>query len=372
VLLVQGYDVVVCESCGFAFADNIPEQEAFDAYYQNLSKYEYQHRGGKESDPDRVRLMDVAEFISRFIHAADLRILDVGCATGRLLALLREKGFANVWGLDPSLGCAEAARKLFDIPVFTDAVSGLAKAHEKFDFIIMSGVLEHIRDLEGALATLRGLLTSEGRIYLDVPDATQFADWPDAPFQEFSIEHINFFSGQSLANLMQVNHFSHVFSQKVQRNYTETTVIPSVEGIFEKDSPEAPKKWDRDGSTAERIIEYIRQSERTDAGIRRILERTSMDGRSIVVWGVGTHTQRLLAAGALDGLNISRFVDSNPNYHGKRLQGIPIVAPEELKSRGEPILICSRVFQLEILRQIRDQLELKNEVLLLYELQSTP
>jgi len=29
--------------------NDIPEQEAFDQYYRELSKYEYQHRGGRES-----------------------------------------------------------------------------------------------------------------------------------------------------------------------------------------------------------------------------------------------------------------------------------------------------------------------------------
>ena len=38
-----------------------------------------------------------------------------------------------------------------------------------------------------------------------------------------------------------------------------------------------------------------------------------------------------------------------------------------LKQRTEPILICSRVFQREIQGQIRDQLNLDNELLLLYD-----
>src|SRR5580700_4084015 len=55
VCLLEGYTVVVCEQCGFAFADDIPEQEAFDAYYRDLSKFEYQHRGGRESACDESR-----------------------------------------------------------------------------------------------------------------------------------------------------------------------------------------------------------------------------------------------------------------------------------------------------------------------------
>jgi hypothetical protein len=65
-------------------------------------------------------------------------------------------------------------------------------------------------------------------------------------------------------------------------------------------------------------------------------------------------------------VNISAFIDSNPKYHGQRLNGIPIVSPDSLGGRSEPILVCSRVFQKEIEQQIQQQLHLSNEVLSLY------
>ena len=36
--LVTGYDVVACEGCGGGYADQIPDQLAFDRYYRNMSK----------------------------------------------------------------------------------------------------------------------------------------------------------------------------------------------------------------------------------------------------------------------------------------------------------------------------------------------
>jgi SAM-dependent methyltransferase len=365
ILLVQGYTVAVCGNCGFAYADDIPEQEAFDAYYRDLSKYEYEQREGKESEHDDARFREMAELLSRWIPAPHSRILDIGCSTGRLLSLLKERGFSNVWGLDPSPGCAEAARRLYGVPVLTTSLSGLAKSREKFDFVIMIGVLEHIRDLDGALATIHQILSPNGRVHLEVPDATQFADWPDAPFQQFSTEHINFFSSRSLANLMQVHGFGCGFSEKIQRAYTETTVMPCVQAVFENSQGTAGS-WIRDAETEMRLLEYICQSQKVDTCLRQIIERTSAIGKPVIVWGVGTHTQRLLAAGALDRADICLFVDSNAKYHGQELRGIPIVSPESLRHRTEPILVCSRVFQREIQTQIRDGLGLNNELLLLY------
>jgi SAM-dependent methyltransferase len=366
VCLLEGYTVAVCEQCGFAFADGIPEQEAFDAYYRDLSKFEYQHRGGRESANDESRLREVARTLGQLIPDKSARVLEIGCSTGRLLALLKESGYKNVWGIDPSPVCAASARGLYGVTVLTESVSGLVGSGEKFDFLIMVGVLEHIRDLEGALDTMHKILAPNARIYFDVPDATQFADWPDAPYQQFSMDHINFFSGVSLANLMRSHGFEQVFSEKVLRQYTDATVMPSVHAAFEDRGGRAVSPLVRDDESEKRLREYIEHSRVVDHRIRELIDRTAGQREPILVWGVGTHTQRLLATGGLDKVNISAFVDSNPKYHGKRLHDIPIVSPDSLGSRPEPILICSRVFQQEIERQIHEQLQLSNEVLSLY------
>jgi SAM-dependent methyltransferase len=365
VCILEGYTVVVCQECGFAYADDIPEQGAFDAYYRDLSKYEYQHRGGQESANDEARLRDVAATLCGLIPSPQARILEIGCSTGRLLALLKERGYHNVWGLDPAPACAASGRQLYDVTVLTQSVADLAKSEEKFDFLILVGVLEHIRDLGMALHTMHKVLAENARVYLDVPDATQFADWPDAPFQQFSMEHINFFSGASLANLMRAHGFACIFSEKVLRQYTDITKMPSVHAAFENRGSTVGGML-RDDDTEKRLREYVHQSRAVDQRIRQVIDRTVGNGEPIIVWGVGTHTQRLLATGGLDGANICAFVDSNPKYHGQRLNNIPIVSPETLIGRSEPILVCSRVFQKEIEQQIHQQLHLSNEVLSLY------
>jgi SAM-dependent methyltransferase len=365
VCLLEGYTVAVCEQCGFAFADDIPEQEDFDAYYRELSKWEYQHRGGRESAVDESRLRDVARDVIRHIPDRSARVLEIGCSTGRMLAMLQEQGYPNVWGVDPSPACAVSAHDLYGVRVLTETVSSLAKSGEKFDFLIMVGVLEHIRDLEGTLATMHQLLTPKGRVYLDVPDATQFADWPDAPYQQFSMEHINFFSEISLANLMRSRGFEPLFSQKFLQQYTDVTVMPSVQAVFE-DSGTPAGLLVRDDESEERLLAYISDSRAVDRRIRALIDRTAGQREPILIWGVGTHTQRLLATGGLDKVNVSAFVDSNPKYHGKRLHDVPIISPDSLAERHEPILICSRVFQKEIEQQIHEQLRLSNEVLSLY------
>src|SRR3984893_12190952 len=177
---VTGYDVVVCERCGCGYADRIPDQCAFDRYYRDMSKYEYAQRRGAESEYDARRLTLIADIIVPHLQSPDVRILDVGCASGRLLANLRDRGFAGVTGLDPSPACAAAAARLYSIDVRTMTLGEIGMTGELFDCVIVVGVLEHLRDLDDAFDHLRALLSATGLLYVEVPDATAFADWPNA------------------------------------------------------------------------------------------------------------------------------------------------------------------------------------------------
>ncbi len=250
--LLQGYDVVVCEKCGFGYADRIPEQSAFDAYYRDMSKYEHQDKGGEVSEHDKARFRAVVNVVRPYLSDMDARLLDVGCATGQLLALFKESGFSNVTGLDPSAACARVARKTFDIRVLTGGLSNAAeiKASEPpFDFIILIGVLEHIRDLDSSLKGVRELLLPGGLVYVEVPDAVDFAGWPDAPFQQFSTEHINFFSAVSLNNLMTKFSFTPVSSQHIARNQSDNTVMPVVFAVFRRGGQPVVPSITRDTET---------------------------------------------------------------------------------------------------------------------------
>jgi SAM-dependent methyltransferase len=363
--LLSGYDVVVCKGCGFGFADHIPSQAAFDAYYREASKYENDHRGGEESGFDRERFHDIAFLIRKYIPSKYAHILDVGSATGGMLAMLRKEGFRNLTGLDPSPTCAESAMRIHNIHVLTGTLSQLARSGETFDFLVLVGILEHVSDLTKSIAQISELLSPGGRVYLEVPDATRFGNWPDAPFQQFSTEHINFFSKTSLTNLVRAHGFTDVFIGQDAREQSHGTIAPVVTAIYQKGG--APSgKTAHDDQTERGLAEYIQRSKTLDEEIGCAVSEIAASRKPIIVWGVGPHAQRLMATGSLSKANIISFVDSNAKFHGKDLNGVPIIGPEDLQGREEAILIASRTFQHEIQSQIRDELGLKNELILLY------
>ena len=360
---MDGYDIVICDRCGTAFADRIPSQAEFDAYYRDFSKYDYQHRGGEESAADRDRLEMLTDSIVPFIPRPDARILEIGCANGKLLSLIKQRGFPNVVGLDPSPACADAAQHRYGIKVLTNTVFNLAPAAEPFDFLIALGVLEHIRDLKPALARFREQLAPGGIAFMAVPDAANLPSRTDAPFQEFSTEHINFFSHSSLANLMSI----HGFRESAKR----PPMPPGITaGVFAR--TDTTTTITRDNETRPGLGRYISECRQFDEELQRRIRTATHSGESILVWGVGTHTRRLLANGVLNPACIAAFIDSDPKYSGQTLRGVKILGPKDIARHAEPILVSSYGFQNEIAHHIRHQLGAPNRLILLYDLPGAP
>ncbi len=364
---VTGYGVAVCDACGCGYAEGIPGQRAFDQYYRDMSKYEYHQRDGAESEYDMRRLAIIADIIAPHVPRADARILDVGCATGRLLANLRDRGFPNVTGLDPSPACAAAADKLYKIPVHTSTLAELGATSERFDLVILVGVLEHLRDLDEAFVHLRTILNPGGLVYFEVPDATAFVDWPNAPYQDFSTEHINFFAPISLENTLRHRGFTAVHVEQNHREQAYRTVMSNVSAMFRMEPTAEPLPLTFDHDTEKGLVAYIAKCRAEDDTLRAKIDAIADARHPILVWGVGTHTTRLMATSRLDDANIVAFVESNARYHGKTLHGRPIIGPHQLSQHNEPVLISSRVFQHEIAAQIRDDLHCANELILLYD-----
>lgn len=367
--LLDGYDVVVCQDCGAGFADRIPPQAVFDAYYRDLSKYEYEYRGGQSTKYEELRFQEAARTIIPHIPSPDSRILEIGCATGHLLSVLKEEGYPNVQGVDPSPGCAKAAWDIYRVPVQACTIFNIPRQKDLFDVVALLGVMEHIRDLDPALEAIRALLAPAGRIYLAAPDAAHFDRNQDAPFQEFSLEHLNFFSEASLTNLMQTRGFKFLSAGSLLLEHSPGTWCASVYCVFEN-TGKRKGSWVRDDETAKGLAAYIRKSQQAENRVREAIEDLVASGRPILVWGTGAHTQRLLAMSALAKVNIAAFVDSNPKYQGRQLHGRPVLSPENLVGRNEPILISSYAAQKEIVSQIRETLRLGNELITLYDVQA--
>jgi len=123
----------------------------------------------------RKRLRFIAGAIAKTFplwEPTSVRVLDLGCGNGSLVALpLARRGF-DVTGLDFHLPSIEHARRLSDaMPnarFIAGTVDGLPSA--LFDVIILSEVLEHVFDPEALLLASLKHLQPDGIVLITVPN----------------------------------------------------------------------------------------------------------------------------------------------------------------------------------------------------------
>jgi len=347
-------DYVICDGCGFAFSDTSVDQVGYDAYYAGMSKYadNATSTGAGVLSWDKERLDGLADQFADFCDNHSARILDIGCANGGLLTALQSKGFLNICGIDPSPACVAATRKLSKGDAWVGTLANVPVEAGTFDGIILSHVMEHVRDLSAAMELVHRLLNPGGWVYIEVPDASRYEEFLVAPFQDFNTEHINHFSETSLANLCRRNRFLPELSGTKIIDSSKDMPYPSLFWFARK--WEKPMPIVKDGKLQGDLEKYIGASKvlmaRIDANIRKLITEYP----EIIVWGTGQLTMKLLADTCLRDARITAFVDGNPINQGKSLHGSKIIAGSEINARTTPILVCSLINADSILETIRD------------------
>jgi SAM-dependent methyltransferase len=363
--LSDGYNVVCCDACGFVYADTAVTQAAYDHFYAQYSKYEDKKTGtgGVDNEWDRKRVEETARQIADFINNPTMRILDVGCANGGLLKALQDLGYKQVRGIDPSPACVENTRLLGVDAEVGSLFQPLKQA--AFDCVVLSHTLEHVQDLKPAMNWIRSATNSNGYIYIEVPDAARYADFVDAPFQDFNTEHINHFSTTSLQNLLRVNGYEPILSgdkvipASANKPYPAIYCFGKLMSLQNHDL-----RINKDEDLRGKINKYIMLSRQILDDIEIRLSAVLSTSKRVIVWGTGQLAMKLLVETSLANADILAFVDSNPINQGKILRGIKVIAPEQAAQFSEPILITSTLHQQSIAEQIH-KMGLKNKLILL-------
>lgn len=185
---MNSYNVVSCVSCGFLYADKIPDQAIFNTYYENLSKYEGEFNGiYSESSFDLNRFNVISKYIKNHLGNKSSKTVEIGCSTGFFLSKLKDFGFENLLGIDPSPNCSLIAKKYYDIDVVTGNLSNMNALVKDIDNLILIGVLEHVRDLESSIQNMFKSLKIGGKLIIVVPDASEYYNGLDVAYQEFSV-----------------------------------------------------------------------------------------------------------------------------------------------------------------------------------------
>jgi 2-polyprenyl-3-methyl-5-hydroxy-6-metoxy-1,4-benzoquinol methylase len=344
--ITDAYDVVACRQCGMCFASGLPDEARFSEYYDQSSKYDLSAEGAELSAFDAQRFGLEARFIADHVTDRAASILDVGTATGGFLVALRDLGFANVHGVEPSEDAARIARDRGGLEVVTGDATAAIPPDGGFDVVSLIAVVEHLVDPVDVLREAGGLLSPRGLLFLVAPDAARFRDHVDAPYQQFSVEHINYFTARSMGNAVAAAGLEVSVQHAGLVNASDDADGPAIEVLCRR--VEQPPAIRADSEGVDQLRDYIARSAAKETGVVATIDALAEGQSPIYVWGTGTNALHLLASSRLADCNIVAFLDSNPHYSGRELAGRPVMVPTAVENLDAPILVASAISQTAI------------------------
>jgi FlaA1/EpsC-like NDP-sugar epimerase len=184
------------------------------------------------------------------------------------------------------------------------------------DIVLSFYALEHVADLQQGLANIKALLKTGGTFYFLVPNAySNIADFVVA-------DHVNHFSRGSLLRMLERHGFGNV---EVDAESHEAAFVVKATLLTDPKSMLSPiESFDELRSAALDMAGYWHQI----ATRIREFEETVGAGQ-VAVYGAGFYGN-FIASTLIHSDNIACFVDRNQHLQGTKMNGKPILAPEQM------------------------------------------
>lgn len=348
---------VVCKDCGCVYVDIEAKQALFTNYYNSQASIgiEYYKLFGVRQTKDYYR--HIYESIKEYINF-ESNILDCGCGMGDFCVYLKDLGYKNVLGTDPSSRSIDNAKEKGVECIVADAFSKNQSFSEKFDLIIFSHVVEHILDSDIAIENIKTMLKPGGVIYMEVPDAKKYCDVKCTPYFFFTYEHLTHYTMNSFENMAGAFGLELLNSEV----YLKCESYYVAYGIFKKGGQYKPVKYYPDTLKAiKRYIEFCSED------LKEFIAPLAYSQEPLALWGIGASTAQLLS-GTFDNCKVVNLIDNNPKRQGLKflISNMELFTqpPSTLEDHSVTIVILSAMYKESIIKQIRS-LGFQNKVVAL-------
>lgn len=193
-----------CSGCGLVYIGNLDDATLAGFYTEECAYFSSDH-----FDINSKENIEKYRTYHSTLDAAGLvghDILDVGCGRGGFLRWLKK----NQWqgrccGVDADQRSIPESNETTDGVAFKQGDAfHLPVADHSQELLTYFHVLEHLRNLDLALAEISRALKDGGHLLIEVPDAERYADHPIGTAFWFGIrEHVNHFSPAALESLLK-------------------------------------------------------------------------------------------------------------------------------------------------------------------------
>jgi SAM-dependent methyltransferase len=161
----------VCRKCGLVWSNPRPGEDDVRRYYS--SEYRLDYKGHTTPSMRHIArsgrgALNRYRALSPYLRRG-ARVLDAGAGGGEVVYVLRKLGF-DASGLEPDEQYARHAREVLGVPVATGFVQDAEFPSGSFDVVTMYHALEHVEDPTAILSRLRGWMSEQGVLLIEVPN----------------------------------------------------------------------------------------------------------------------------------------------------------------------------------------------------------
>lgn len=183
-----------CNNCGFLFSPYVSDLEN---YYREMedNDYELTLESRKIQSEKILSQLEVRNIFK------NKTLLDVGSGSGVLMQASQKFGLISK-GIEPSKSLQKlAVKKNLDVILGTLPSKRL---NEKFDFVTLIDVIEHVNDPESLLKEINTVLKLNGKLFLVTPDVNSFfSKFLKFKWWHFRVAHVGYFNQKTLNILIE-------------------------------------------------------------------------------------------------------------------------------------------------------------------------
>lgn len=204
--MVQGYDLIKCNSCEVVFANPFKEPPA--EFYTNAKDVGSEERHQKINS---FRTSHPANECPQLKQGQGLKLLDLGCGNGAFVEFAEKRGF-ECYGLDIDQTSIKGARSRnlnaqFENGFISD-LEHFSHFPKKYDIITMFEVFEHIDKPLDMISKIRSLLTDNGYFIGSLPNINRFKMWKYNMNYERPPYHLTYWTTDSWKRFTENNQFT--------------------------------------------------------------------------------------------------------------------------------------------------------------------
>ncbi len=237
----MSYPLLSCVNCSHVTAHPLPSDFDIDRFYGGMRFWKgygvndtLQHRDWFESLVSNSSLWEnfnraknqLAYILEHSELTSGAKIIDFGSGLAPFLCHCRQRGFENLYALEPSAVIC-AFLKEQGVMTFPSLLEVFIARDDlpKFDLMVVSHTLEHLKNPAGVLEGLREHLSENGVLYVDVPYKDNLK-----PYHQGL--HFHFFNETSMREILQKSGYRVISTHTDGFTFLESALIKILYFVY--------------------------------------------------------------------------------------------------------------------------------------------